>query len=156
MAVLLVASSAALAEDQAPPDFRLHVGGQVGLPFFLGVTGQGTFFAAGKPRFDVDLTWEPSVLLQSYSVGGAYHVLDSAFFVGARVRLVQYQPPWARGGGEPYLGLGGELGGRIRVGEGGKGVITIALHGCYLPGQATNLAALVGLTAGFAWGVWER
>lgn len=149
---VLVASSALAAE----PDFRLNVGGQVGFPYLLGVTSVGTFFKQGKPRFDVDATWEPSVQLQSYSVGGAYHVLDRAFFVGARVRLVQYLPLWARGGSDAFLGLGLELGGRIRVGPGEKGVIAIALHGTFVPGQASNLQTLVGLSAGFSWTVFER
>lgn len=141
---------------EKPPDFRLHVGGEVGFPFLLGVQGTGTFFFEGRPRFDVDLAWEPSVSLQSYSVGGAYHVLDRFFFVGARLRLVQYQPPWARGPVELFFGLGAELGVRLRVGPADKGVISIALHGTFLPGQATNLQTLLGLSAGFSWSVFER
>jgi hypothetical protein len=138
------------------PEFRLHVGGQVGFPFLLGVNSTGTFFVEGRPRFDVDVTWEPSVTLQSYSVGAAYHVLDRAFFVGGRLRAVQFQAPWARGGAEPYFAMGLELGGRIRVGEGERGVITIALHGSFVPGQASNLMTLIGLSAGFSWSVFER
>ena len=155
-AALLMMALTASSTFAAEPDFRLHVGGQVGFPFLLGVSSTGTFFKAGRPRFDVDATWEPSVQLQSYSLGGAYHVLDRAFFVGARVRLLQYQPAWARGGGDAFLGLGLELGGRIRVGEGEKGVITIALSGTFVPGQASNLSTLVGLSAGFSWSVFER
>lgn len=138
------------------PDFRLHMGGQVGFPFILGVQSTGTFFASGRPRFDVDVAWEPSVQLQSYSVGGAYHVLDRAFFVGGRVRLLQFQPPWARGGGDAFLGLGLEAGARLRVGPEQKGVVTLALHGTVVPAQASNLSMLIGLTAGFAWSVFER
>ena len=152
--LVLVATTALAAEPV--PEFRLHVGGQVGFPYLLGVTSVGTFFKEGRPRFDVDATWEPSVQIQSYSVGGAYHVLDRAFFVGARQRLLQYQPPWARGASDAFLGLGLELGGRIRVGEGGKGVITIALSGTFVPGQAVNLSTLLGLSAGFSWSVFER
>ena len=152
LALVLVASTSLAAG----PDFRLHVGGEVGFPFLLGVTSMGTFFKDGKPRFDVDATWEPSVLLQSYSVGGAYHVLDRAFFVGARVRVVQYLPPWARGGGDAFLGVGLELGGRVRVGPGEKGVISITLHGTFIPAQASNLQTLVGLSVGFSWSVFER
>ncbi|MBL8914950.1 MAG: hypothetical protein JNM17_29865 [Archangium sp.] len=139
-----------------PPDFRLHVGGQVGFPFLLGVQSTGTFFFDGRPRFDVDATWEPSVTLQSYSVGGAYHVLDRFFFVGARLRLVQYQPPWARGIVELFFGIGADLGVRLRVGPEDKGVITIALHGTFIPGQASNLQTLLGLSAGFSWSVFEH
>jgi hypothetical protein len=150
----LAASSTFAAEPG--PDFRLHVGGQVGFPFALGVSSVGTFFKEGRPRFDIDATWEPSVMLQSYSLGAAYHVLDRAFFVGGRLRVVQYQPPWARGGGDAFLGLGLELGGRFRVGAGEKGVIHVTLHGTFVPGQASNLSMLVGLSAGFSWSVFER
>jgi hypothetical protein len=152
LAALLAGSSVFGAE----PDFRLHVGGEVGFPFLLGVTSVGTFFKEGRPRFDVDATWEPSVQLQSYSLGGAYHVLDRAFFVGARLRLLQYQPPWARGGGDAFLGLGLELGGRFRVGPGEKGVVCVTLHGTLIPGQTSNLSSLVGLSVGFSWSVFEK
>ncbi|MFT3711160.1 MAG: hypothetical protein QM817_26320 [Archangium sp.] len=158
LVLALVLTQAPAAEVVAPktPDFRLHVGGEVGFPFLLGVQGVGTFFFAGKPRFDLDATWEPSVTLQSYSLGVAYHVLDRFFFVGARARLVQYQPPWARGPVELFFGLGAELGVRLRVGPEDKGVINIALHGSFIPGQASNLQTLLGLSAGFSWSIFER
>jgi hypothetical protein len=149
---LLIASSAFGADK----DFKLHLGGQVGFPYLLGVTSVGTFFNQGKPRFDVDATWEPSVQLQSYSVGGAWHVLDRAFFVGARLRVLQYLPLWARGGNDAFLGLGLEGGVRLRVGPSENGVISIALHGTWVPGQASNLATLLGLSAGFSWSLFER
>lgn len=138
----------------ATPTFSLHVGGQVGFPFLLGVTTRGTFLAAARPRFAVDATWEPSAALQSYSLGGAWHVLDSVFFVGGRVRLVQFQAPWARGGAPLFFGAGLELGVRFRAGA--DGAVTIALHGTTVPGQANNLSTLVGLSAGFSWGVFSR
>ena len=155
-AALLVMALTASSTFAAEPDFRLHVGGQVGFPYLLGVSSTGTFFKSGRPRFDVDATWEPSVQLQSYSLGGAYHVLDRAFFVGGRLRIVQYLPPWARGASDAFLGLGLEAGVRIRVGPGEKGVIQLVLHGTFIPGQATNLSTLVGLSAGFSWSVFER
>lgn len=155
LALLGLLASTALAAEPTP-DFRLHVGGQVGFPYLLGVNSVGTFFKDGRPRFDLDAAWEPSAALQSYSVGGAYHVLDRAFFVGGRVRLLQYQPPWARGGSDAFLGLGLELGGRFRVGPGEKGLIHVTLHGTFVPAQASNLSILVGLSAGFSWSVFER
>ena len=42
------------------------------------------------------------------------------------------------------------------MGPGDKGVIAIALHGTFVPGQATYLQTLVGLSAGFSWTVFER
>ena len=156
IALPLMLLLAAAPATEPTPEFRLHVGGQVGFPYLLGITSTGTFFKQGKPRFDVDVAWEPSVQLQSYSVGGAYHLLDRAFFVGGRVRLLQYQPPWARGPVDLFLGLGLELGARLRVGPSDKGVITISLHGTFVPGQASNLSTLIGLSAGFSWAVFER
>ena len=156
LALVFSQAPATVAEVAPPPSFRLHVGAEVGFPFIVGVKSTGTFFVKERPRFDVDVAWEPSVTLQSYSVGGAYHVLDRWFFVGARVRLLTFQPSWARGSVVPYLGLGLEAGARIRVGPGDKGVISIALHGTGVPAQASNLQWLVGLSAGFSWSVFEK
>jgi len=154
LAMLL--SQAAEATAAPPPEFRLNVGGQVGFPFLAGAKATGTFFANGRPRFDVNTTWELSASLQSYSVGGAYHLVDRWFFIGPRLRLVTYQPPWARGVVVPFFGLGLDLGADLRVGPRDKGVITIALHGTYVPAQATNLQWILGLSAGFSWSVFER
>jgi hypothetical protein len=137
-----------------PATLTVHVGGQVGFPFLLGATARANFLSGDRARFAVDATWEPSALLQSYSVGGAWHVLDSVFFVGGRLRLVQYQPPWARGSAAPFFGAGLEAGLRFRVGSGGA--LSVTAHGSYVPGQATNLAALVGLSVGFSWEVYRR
>jgi hypothetical protein len=156
MTMLVAAEPEAVATAPAQPEFRLNVGGQVGFPFLLGVKTEGTFFKEGRPRFDIDAAWEPSVSLQSYSLGAAYHVLDRAFFVGGRLRMLQYQAPWARGPVEMFFGMGLELGLKLRVGPDEKGVITIALHGTFVPGQATNLNTVLGLSAGFSWSVFER
>lgn len=153
---LLVALLGATAFADAPPELRVHVGGQVGLPFVVGVTSITSFLHEGRARFDVDATWEPSLQLQSYSLGGAYHVLDSVFFVGGRLRLLQTQPSWARGGGDAFFGMGLELGARVRVGPGDHGLITVALGGTFVPAQAPNLTTLIGLTVGFSWAVFER
>ena len=147
------------APSTVGPGFRLHVGAQVGLPIVLGVGATGTFFVANRPRFDVDAWWEPSGFLQSYSVGAAWRPADRFFFVGARVRLMQFQPPWTKGfngANDNHLGLGPETGVRLRVGPSDKGVISIALGCTFLPTHSVNLQWLLGLTAGFSWGVWER
>lgn len=134
----------------------VNLGLQAGFPHLVGVTGVATFFTADeRPRFDVDLLVEPSVQLQSFSVGGAYHVLDSPFFVGARVRVLEYQPFWARGGGDVRLGLGAELGGRFRI-LGGRGVVHLALFGTYVPTQVAQLSVMFGLSAGFSWELYRR
>lgn len=155
--VVLAQAPVTPAVDQ--PGFRLHVGGQLGLPMLLGVGTTGTFHVAGKPRFDVDLWWEPSGFLQSYSVGGAWRPADRFFFVGARLRLMQFQPPWTRGfngANDNHFGASLETGVRLRLGPSDKGVLHVALGGTYLPTQSINLRWLIGLTAGFSWAVWER
>ncbi len=157
------AAPATVAQPTSPstvgPGFRLHVGAQVGLPIIFGVGATGTFFVANRPRFDVDAWWEPSGFLQSYSIGAAWRPADRFFFVGARVRVMQFQPPWTKGfngANDNHLGLGLEGGVRLRVGPSDRGLIAIALGGTFLPTQSVNLQWLIGLTAGFSWGVWER
>lgn len=148
-----------LLTAEPPPSFRLHVGAHVGLPILVGVGTTGTFFVDGRPRFDVDAWWEPSGFLQSYSVGAAFRPLDRFVFVGARVRLLQFQPPWTKGfngAQDNHLGLSLESGVRLRVGPGDRGVIAIALAGTVVPTQSANLQWLLGLTAGFWWSLWER
>jgi hypothetical protein len=148
----------------AAPSFRLHVGAHLGLPILVGLGTTGTFFVDGRPRFDVDAWWEPSGFLQSYSVGGAWHPADSFFFVGPRVRLLQFQPPWTagfRGAQDHHLGLSLEGGVRLRVGPGERpaekpGVVSIALSGTFVPTQSVNLQWLLGLTAGVSWSVFSR
>lgn len=157
--LMAVLAQAPVAQNADQPSFRLHVGGQLGLPILLGLGTTGTFHVAGKPRFDVDLWWEPSGFLQSYSVGGAWRPADRFFFVGARLRLLQFQPPWTKGfngASDNHFGASLETGVRLRVGPADKGVIHVALSGTYVPTQSINLRWLIGLTAGFSWAVWER
>lgn len=156
MSALLLAL--VLAADDAPM-VRVQAGAHVGLPLLLGVGGTSTFFVAGKPRFDVDLWWEPSGFLQSYSVGGAYRPFDRFVFVGGRVRLLQFQPPWTprfNGAQDNHLGLSLESGVRLRVGPGDKGVVAITASATFVPTQSVNFQWLLGLSAGFWWTVWER
>lgn len=156
--MMVMVLSAVLTQASAP-SFRLHAGAHVGLPMLLGIGSTGTFFVAGRPRFDVDAWWEPSGFLQSYSVGAAWHPADRFFFVGTRVRLLQTQPPWTKGfngAQDNHLGVGLETGVRLRVGPSDKGVVSIALGATYLPTQSANLQLLLGLTAGFSWSLWER
>ncbi|MCA2978552.1 MAG: hypothetical protein INH41_10255 [Myxococcaceae bacterium] len=157
-------SKGAAAEVAAPVGFRLHVGAHLGLPILVGLGSTGTFFVGGRPRFDVDAFWEPSGFLQSYSVGGAWHPLDSAFFVGPRLRLLQFQPPWTsgfNGAQDHHVGVSLEGGLRLRMGAGASpaarpGVVTIALSGTFVPTQSVNLQWLLGLTAGVSWSVFSR
>jgi hypothetical protein len=153
LAAALAAEVEGEASTPASPVFRLSVGGQVGFPHLVGVTAIGGFLNQGKRRFDLDVLYEPSLMLQSYSVGAGYHVLDTPFFVGGRLRLLQFSPAWARGGGDAWLGMGLELGGRFQVFN-DKGLVHVALFATWVPAQATNLKVLVGLSVGFSWEVW--
>lgn len=140
------------------PWVRVHLGAQVGVPLIAGVGATSTFFVDGRPRFDLDAWWEPSAFLQSYSVGGAWHPADRFFFVGARLRLMQFQAPWTarfNHAQDDHLGLGLETGVRLRVGPADKGVISLGLGATWLPTQGTNLQWLLGLTAGFSWAMFE-
>ncbi len=161
MAVMasLVLSQASVSQPVTAPWVRVHLGAQVGLPLIAGVGVTSTFFKNGRPQFDADAWWEPSAYLQSYSVGGAWRPAGQFFFVGARLRWVQFQAPWTpgfRGAQDNHFGMGLETGVRVRVGPGDKGVIAIALGATYLPTQSVNLQLLLGLTAGFSWSVFER
>jgi hypothetical protein len=159
LATLVLAQGPTAVPTAGVPAMRLHVGAQVGLPSIIGIGSTATLFVEGRPRFDVDLWWEPSGFLQSYSVGGAWHPFDRAFFVGPRLRLLHFHAPWSREfqpAFDTHLGLGLEGGARIRVGPADKGVISIGLHTTFIPTQSTNLRWLFGLSAGFSWSVWER
>jgi hypothetical protein len=133
---------------------RLAIGADVGFPYVFGVAAVGSLQYAGRRRVDVDLTWEPSVTLQSYSLGGVWHVLDSPFCIGGRVRLGQFQPPWAHGPSAVFFGVGPELGGRFTVAT--RGSINVALFATWFPDQGANLQMVFGLTAGFSWALLER
>jgi hypothetical protein len=138
---------------------RLHFGLQTGVGLPYGVTAIQTFYVRGRPRFDVDVLWEPSALWQSYSAGFAYHVADRMYFLGARVRLLQLHPPWSRGyqpGNDNHLGLGLEAGIRAPVGPGGRLLVLFSLGFTGLVTESQNLSALIGLNLGLAWGAWSR
>lgn len=157
--MMAVVVSALLSQAAPAPWVRLHLGAQVGVPLIAGVGVTSTFFVAGRPRFDADAWWEPSAYLQSYSLGGAWHPADRFFFVGARLRLMQFQAPWTasfNGPQDNHLGLGVETGVRLRVGPADKGVISVALGATFLPTQSVNLQWLLGLSAGFSWAMFER
>jgi hypothetical protein len=137
-----------------PRSVRLAIGADVGFPYVFGIAAVGSLQYAGRRRVDVDLTWEPSVTLQSYSLGGVWHVLDSPFCIGGRVRLGQFQPPWAHGPSAVFFGVGPELGGRFSIAT--RGSINVALFATWFPDQGANLQTVFGLTAGFSWALLER
>lgn len=139
--------------------YRLAVGAQLGAVHPFGVQATATTFAAGRPRFDVDLLWEPSGYLQSYSVGGAYHVLDSVFFVGPRVRWLQWHWPLSRAfnpRADNHLGLGLETGVRAPVAFGGRLLLGASLGITALPTAAPPAQLLANVNVSLAWAVLSR
>jgi hypothetical protein len=160
--VLAGALSAAVPETSAtlppPPEekLRLAVGGHLGFPHLIGATALATSWRDDRPFGDLDFTWEPSGLLQSYSVGAAYRPLKNLLFTGVRARLLQTHAPWSRNfsfTGDQFFGLGLEAGVRPAI---SKGQVTVALQATWIPAQIAQLQWLVGLRAGFTWEVWER
>jgi hypothetical protein len=132
---------------------RMHVGGQVGFPHFVGVEALGSLRVGDQPRLDVDLLWEPSNYLQSYSLGVAWRPVG-ILAVGPRFRALQFAAPWSRTAAatnQTFLGLGLEAGVRVPVAT--RGLVKFSLGATFVPAQASNLQLLVGLTAGFAWGI---
>lgn len=151
----------ALQSDAAPPpatSLRVEVGGQLGFPHVYGVLGRGTVQVDGRPRFDVDVLWEPSVLLQSYSLGAAWRPLDGPVALGTRLRLLQFQAPWARDFDWRFnhLGLGLEAGLRLPLGEARRVVLNLTLQATWVPTTVGNLTLLWGLHAGISYGLFER
>lgn len=122
------------------------------MPHFVGLIALGSLRVDGQPKLDVDLLWEPSAFLQSYSLGTAWRPVG-VLAVGPHLRLMQFRAPWSRdvrATNQSFFGLGLEAGVRVPVTN--RGLITLGLHGTFVPAQATNLRLLVGLTAGFVWG----
>lgn len=147
---LAVATSARAEEELS---VRLNVGGQVGLPHIVGVTAQGSVRVDGTPRLDVDLLWEPSAYLQSYSLGVAWRPIGM-LAAGPRFRIVQFGAPWSRNvpaTNQTFFGLGLDVGLRIPVAD--RGLVNVGLGATWVPAETPNLQLLFGLTAGFSWGV---
>jgi hypothetical protein len=137
---------------------RLDVGTQVGAPLVVGATARASLRQDGRSRFDVDVTWEPSAWLQSYSLGAAWHVLDRAGFIGGRIRWLQFQAPWARSyhaDTDNHLGLGVEAGLRLGLGPLERLGFHAALFATYVPTQSSQLQFLFGLNVGLTYAVFE-
>lgn len=156
-----LAATVASAQEQVSatpaeaPSARLYVGAKVGLVHVAGITAVASRFEHGHQAWDLDLLWEPSTYLQSYSVGGAWHPLGGALFVGPRVRWLQFRAPWGRSftAEDNHLGLTAEVGGRWLLGESKKGMLSVSGGPTWVPTQAGTLQWMLGLNLGFAWGV---
>jgi hypothetical protein len=136
--------------------FSLYIGAQAG-----SVMPGGLMFLFETPRgdhlgWDVDLTWEPSHYLQSYSAALNYHFLDSAFFLGGRLRYMQMHPPFSRGfqpSTDHQLAFGPELGARWLVDGSRRFILFVSIGASFFPGQTLDLPPLYTLNIGFALGV---
>jgi hypothetical protein len=92
-----------------------------GFPYPIAINGQALVDDdAGSPRWEADVAWQPSGYQQSYSAGASVQPLSEhdywrTLFVGARLRLIQLEPPWSRGYRseiDDQWAVGGELGWR--------------------------------------------
>ncbi|MBI3555866.1 MAG: hypothetical protein HY074_06360 [Deltaproteobacteria bacterium] len=132
---------------------------QLGLLMPFGVTGTMMFTKNDHPEWDVDLTWEPSNYLQSYSVGGAYHPFKGAFFVGARIREMQLHAPWSRGYDPHFdnqLGIGPEIGFRGWFDKGQRWLGSVSVGAIYIPSDNTLLPVLYTLNVGLAYRAFKH
>ena len=167
-----LAAAPVLAEEAAPAPatvpaapagtpaahYRLYAGAKLGLVHPFGVNAVASLMDGGKQAWDVDLLWEPSGYLQSYSVGAAWHPLAGALYVGPRVRWLQFGAPWERGfsATDNHLGLSAEVGGRWMLGPQDKGLLSVSGGATWVPTESGTLQWLLGLNVGFAWGLLER
>lgn len=154
------ASAAAPAGPGAPAlRYRLAVGVNVGMVHVVGLQSTATLFANGRPRFDVDLLWEPSGFLQSYSVGAAWHPFDRVFYLGVRARLLQWHFPGTRGyvpERDNHLGIGLEGGMRAPIAVGGRLLLNINLGGTIVATAGSPLQGLLNITVGVAFAALQR
>jgi hypothetical protein len=148
---LALVATAAQADEQLT--VRLHAGAQVGFPHIVGVTALGSVRVDGVSKLDVDLLWEPSAYVQSYSLGVAWRPVG-ILAVGPRLRALTFGAPWSRdvvATVQTYFGLGLDLGVRVPVAD--KGLLLIGAQATWVPAEAPNLQLLIGLSVGFVWGV---
>jgi hypothetical protein len=138
------------------PPFALYVGVEAGSVMPVGLTFLFTLPRGDKLRTDLDLTWEPSNYLQSYSFGMNYHFFDSAFVAGGRLRYLQMHAPWSRGF-EPrtdhQLALGPELGARWLIDGSRRFMLFFLLGASFFPGQTLSLPVMYTINLGIALGI---
>ena len=119
----------------------------VGFAAMVAIPGEG------KLRWEIDVVWEPSNYLQSYSVGGAYHPWDKIFFVGARLRFMQLHAPWSRGfqaRTDNQIAIGPEIGVRFPVGASPRFLPFASLGAIFFPSATLSLPPMYSLVVGAA------
>jgi hypothetical protein len=119
----------------------------VGLGAMLSIPGEN------KVRWQIDVVWEPSNYLQSYSVGGSYHPWDKVFFAGARLRLVQLHAPWSRGfraRTDNQFALGPEIGVRFSLGARPRFLPFASFGVIFFPSETLSLPPMFSIDVGTA------
>jgi hypothetical protein len=143
-----------------PLRYMVFVGVHAGpllLPF--GMDGIAMVSTDGRPRWDIDASWEPSGYRQSYSVGGAFHPFHGAFFVGARIREMQMHAPWSDGYNARFdneWGGGLETGfrGRLFNAHGDSRILgSFSVGAFYVTNAVSDLPVMYTLNVGLAYGV---
>ena len=149
LAPLVLAAAAAAASGGT----RTYVGLQAGGLFPVGLFVMARHSSPdGAPRWDADVSWEPSGYLQSYSLGAAYHPGGGSVFVGARLRLLQLHAPWSRGyvaGEDDHFAAGAEVGLRRRLGA--RWLAAASVGAFRADRRDLSLPALYTLNVGVAW-----
>jgi hypothetical protein len=136
--------------------FSLYIGAEAGSVMPVGLMFLFEVPRGDHMRWDLDLTWEPSNYLQSYSFALNYHFFDSGFFAGVRLRYVQMHSPFSRGfqpSTDHQFALGPELGARWLIDGSRRFMLFFSLGASFFPGQTLDLPALYTLNLGIAFGV---
>ena len=134
-------------------DYALAAGLKLGVLLPVGLGAMLSLPGDGKVRWQIDVVWEPSNYLQSYSVGGSYHPWDKVFFAGARLRLLQLHAPWSRGfraRTDNQLALGPEIGVRFSFGSAPRVLPFASLGVIFFPSETLSLPPMVSLDIGAA------
>lgn len=143
--------------DCAPPgswkSYSLAAGAKLGMLNPIGLGAMLSLPGEGKVRWQIDVVWEPSNYLQSYSIGGSYHLWDKVFFAGARLRLMQLHAPWSRGfraRTDNQLALGPEIGVRLSLGAAPRVLPFASLGIIFFPSETLSLPPMISLDIGAA------
>ena len=158
-AVLPPAPSAPASEanpdctPQPPKDYSVAAGLKVGVLMPVGLGAMLSLPGDGPVRWQIDVVWEPSNYLQSYSVGGAYHPWGKLVFAGARLRFMQLHAPWSRGfraRTDNQIALGPEIGVRFSFGARPRVLPFASLGVIFFPSETLSLPPMVSLDIGAA------
>jgi hypothetical protein len=154
-------ASAATASEPSPDcvlprsreTFALAAGVQLGTLLPVGLGAMLSIPGENNVRWQIDVVWEPSNYLQSYSVGGSYHPWEKVFFAGARLRFMQLHAPWSRGfraRTDNQFALGPELGVRFSLGARPRFLPFASLGVIFFPSGTLSLPPMFSIDIGTA------